>query len=146
MNQNISQVQLRSCFKCRFEGNTAQAVCPRCGRRLFTATNIRWRGALMIFIGLFLSGFMSVIAVLATGLLMQAAKNPNTSSKLNEETHMLVFVYLIFGGVIAIGLAATVAGLWMAIFGRRNVVLIWIFFALIILTFFVGGIFQALAP
>ncbi|MGC2234789.1 MAG: hypothetical protein WA584_01340 [Pyrinomonadaceae bacterium] len=146
MNQNISQVQLRSCFKCRFEGNTAQTVCPRCGRRLFTATNIRWRGVFMTFTGLFLSGFMSVIAIFATALLMQAAKNPQSNAKLNEEPHMLVFVYLIFGGVIAIGLTATVAGLWMAIFGRRNMVLIWIFFALIFLTFAVGGVFQALAP
>ncbi len=146
MNQNISQVQLRSCFKCRFEGNTAQTVCPRCGRRLFTTTNIRWRGALMTFIGLFLSGFMSVIAVFATALLMQAAKNPQSNAKLNEEPHMFLLVYLIFGGVIAIGLTATVAGLWMAIFGRRNMVLIWIFFALIFLTFAVGGVFQALAP
>lgn len=99
----------------------------------------------MTFIGLFLSGFMSVITVFATGLLMQAAKNPQSNARLNDEPHMFFLVYSIFGGVIAIGLAATVAGLWMWIFGRRNKFLVWIFFALIILTFAVGGIFQAIA-
>lgn len=120
-------------------------ACPRCGRPLYTATNIRLRGALMIALGLFLTGLMSAITILVTGLLAAAAKDPRNSAQLNEEPHMFVIVYLIFGGVIAIGLSATVAGLWMAIFGRRNMFLIWLFLALISITFAVGGIFQGLA-
>lgn len=99
----------------------------------------------MVALGIFLTGFMTVIALFATALLVEASKNPQNRGKLNEEPEMLVFAYLIFGGVIAIGLAATFAGLWMVVFGRRNMILIWIFMALISLTFIVGGIFQALA-
>lgn len=88
---------------------------------------------------------MSVIAFFVTGLLMEAAKNPKTAVKFNGDEHMLIMIYLIFAGVIAMGVTIILAGLWQIIFGRRNMYLIWIFFSLIGLTFLVGGIFRAYA-
>lgn len=88
---------------------------------------------------------MSVIAFFVTVFLMEAAKNPKTGAKFNGDATMLVLTYLIFGAVIAMGITAFIAGLWQIIFGRRNMFLIWIFFALIFLTFFVGTVFRALA-
>jgi len=103
------------------------------------------RGVALTFIGLFLSGFMSAIAFFVTALLVQNMKDPKNAAKFNGEEHMLVLIYMVFGGVIAMGVTITVAGLWQVIFGRRNMLLIWIFFALIFLTLLVGGIFRVLA-
>ncbi|MEP6902490.1 MAG: hypothetical protein ABJA66_12115, partial [Actinomycetota bacterium] len=107
--------------------------------------NIRVRGVVMTVLGLFLSGFMSVIAVFVTGLLMTAAQKPETNARLNQEPHLFMLVYLIFGGVIAMGLVVTIAGIWQIIFGRRNMILIWIFIALIIATIFAGAVFRGMA-
>lgn len=145
MNQNMVQPEFRSCFKCRFEGNLPQNICPRCGKRLYTATNVRWRGFFLLFIGIFLSVFMSVIAFFVSGLLMNAMNNPESARKINAETPMLFIVYGIFGLVIVIGLTSMLMGIWQLIFGKRNRVLIWIFFGLLFLTLFVGAIFRGLA-
>src|SRR6187549_789103 len=111
------QPQMYFCFKCRWEGRTFQKICPRCGKSLFSQTNVRIRGVMLAFIGLFLSGFMSVIAFFGTVFLMEAAKNPKTGAKFNGDESMLVLTYLIFGGVIAMGITAFIAGLWQIIFG-----------------------------
>jgi MFS family permease len=153
MRQNVlypnqaaaAEPQLHFCFKCRWEGRISQTVCPRCGKPLFSEKNIRVRGVILTFLGLFLSGFMSAIAFFVTAMLMQASKNPKTSAKLNGDEHMLIMIYLIFAGVIAMGVTIMLAGIWQIIFGRRNLFLIWIFLTLIGLTFLVGGIFRAFA-
>ena len=144
-NQAAATPQMHFCFKCRWEGRINQTVCPRCGKPLFSEKNIRVRGVVLTFLGLFLSGFMSAIAFFATTMLMEAAKNPKSGAKFNGDEHMLIMIYLIFAGVIAIGITAIAAGLWQIIFGRRNMFLIWIFLALIGLTFLVAGIFRAYA-
>jgi uncharacterized protein YqhQ len=153
MNQNVfyqnqsvaPPLQLHFCFKCRWEGRTNLPACPRCGRGLFSQTNVRVRGVLLTFLGLFLSGFMSVIAFFVTAFLIDTAKNPRNSANFNGQEHMLILAYLIFGGVIAMGVTMILAGLWQIIFGRRNMILIWIFFALIFITYFAGSIFRGLA-
>ena len=153
MNQNVlysnqlaaAAPQMHFCFKCRWEGRVSQTVCPRCGKPLFSEKNVRVRGVILTFLGLFLSGFMSAIAFFVTAMLMEAAKNPKTPVKFNGDEHMLIMIYLIFAGVIAMGVTMILAGLWQIIFGRRNMFLIWIFLTLIGLTFAVGGVFRALA-
>lgn len=142
MNNEIIHPQIRSCFKCRYEAVTAEFSCPRCGKPLFTATNIRWRGVLLVVVGLFLTAFMSSIAVFVGGLLIQSAQHPETSRKLNEEMPFLIMMYVIFGGVIATGLTSILNGFWQIVFGRRNMILVWLFLTLIFLTFAVGGVLQ----
>src|SRR5215203_4590394 len=127
MNQNIISPQIRSCFKCRYEAVTRQFSCLRCGKGLFTATNIRWRGVLLFVVGLLLTVFMSAIAIFVGGLLIQGAQNPETSRKLNDQAALLVTVYIIFGGVFAIGLTAILNGFWQIVFARRNMILVWLF-------------------
>lgn len=139
--QNIVPRQRRSCFKCRWEGDTARHMCPKCGKRLFTRTNIRVRGALLIVVGLFLSGLMSAIAIVATGCLAKAAKQPVANARLEAEAHMFVLAYVVFGGVIAAGAAATLSGMWMLIFGRRNMFLFYIFIGLLVIAYIAGSFF-----
>src|SRR5215204_7615887 len=106
MNQNVlypkqmaaAQPQIHFCFKCRWEGRTTMPICPRCGRGLFSQNNVRWRGLALTVLGLFLSGFMSVIAIFVTGFLVEAAKNPKSGARFNGEEHMLILVCLIFAG------------------------------------------------
>jgi len=88
---------------------------------------------------------MSVIAFFVTAFLIEAAKNPKSGAKFNGEEHMLILTYLIFAGVIGMGITMIFAGLWQIIFGRRNMFLIWIFFALIFVTYFAGSVFRGLA-
>jgi hypothetical protein len=144
-HQNAAQPPLHFCFSCRWEGRTAISTCPRCGSALYSQENVRTRGAILTFLGLFLSVFMAAIAIFVTVMLTQAAKDPKNGAKFDGEEHMLVMIFLIFGGVIAIGITMIFAGLWQVVFGRRNMYLIWIFFALIILTLFVGGVFRVFA-
>jgi hypothetical protein len=154
MNQNLlypirtaapAQPQLHFCFKCRWEARTVLKACPRCGKGLFSQTNVRVRGVLLTFLGLFLSGFMSVIAFFVTAFLIEASKNPKNSASFNGTEEMLGLTYLIFAGVIGMGVTMILAGLWQIIFGRRNMVLIWIFFALIAATYVAGSVFRGLA-
>lgn len=133
------------CFKCRWEGRISQTICPQCGKPLFSQTNVRVRGGILTFLGLFLSGFMSAIAFFVTAMLTELDKNPKTAVKFNGDEHLLIMIYLIFAGVIAMGVTIFFAGLWQIIFGRRNMFLIWIFLTLIFLTLVVGGVFRAFA-
>ncbi len=144
MNQNLVKPEFRSCFKCRFEGNVPRNICPRCGKRLYTATNVRWRGTILLLLGLFLIGLMGGIAVFVSMLLMQAAQRPENTAKFNQDEHLFLMVYIVFAGVIGMGVAAAMSGIWMLIFGKRNRYLFWLFMALLFLTLVVGRIFQGL--
>lgn len=139
--QNIVRAERRSCFKCRWEGDTAQKSCPKCGKRLYTRTNIRVRGAFLIVVGLFLSGLMSAIAIVATAVLANAVKQPGANARLEAEPHMFVLMYVVFAGVIAAGAAATINGMWMLIFGRRNMFLFYVFIGLLVVAYIAGSFF-----
>lgn len=143
--QYSAKPQLHTCYKCRYEAITPNNRCPRCGKRLYTMRDTRWRGFFLLLIGAFLSLFMSVIAFFVSVFLMQASHNPATARELNRESGMLLMVYGIFAMVVAMGVVAMLAGVWQMIFGRRNMILIWIFLALVTITFFVGGVFQIFA-
>jgi hypothetical protein len=157
MNQNISysnqtnqqliaaNPELHFCFKCNWEGRGTPADCPQCGSVLFSQQNVRRRGVVLIGLGLFLSIFMLAISAAVTTLLMNAADEPRYGDRLENEGHMFVLVFLIFGSVIMIGVSAVAMGLWQYVYGRRNMILLKLFFTLIGITFAVAGIFSALA-
>jgi hypothetical protein len=144
-NRAAAVPQIHFCFKCRWEGRTVLTGCPRCGRSLFSQTNVRVRGVLLTFLGLFLSGLMSVIAFFVTPFLITAAKDPRNNAKFNGEEHLLLLIYIVFGSLIGAGITTTIAGIWQAVFGRRNMFLIWICCAFLLLALFVGSVFRGLA-
>lgn len=153
MNQNVSYFertpaaasQYHCCFKCRYEAETTGGGCPRCGKPLYSARNIRTRGLALVACGLFLTGLMSVVTILVTALLMKAADSPDSSAKIKDEAHLFFIIYLVFGGVIAAGLTALAMGIWQIAFGRRNRFLIWLFMGLITVTLTIGSFFQFLS-
>jgi hypothetical protein len=139
------QAEFRECFKCKRESVTSNTRCPRCGRAMHTAHDIRIRGVVMFFLGLFMAGLVAGIAVLVAVLLAGAMKNPDSAKKINHQQGMLLLVATIFALLIGFGLNSMVGGAWQMIFGRRNHVLIWVMWGLLIFTYLVGIIFQTLA-
>jgi len=135
--------EYRECFKCWYQGVTAAEKCPRCGRPMHTSSNIRNRGILNIVVGLFLAGFMSVIALWVAMMLTNAMKNPESAKKINGESGFLLAVYALFALVIVFGLHSVVIGAFQAITGRRSRVLIWIMWALLFGLLFAGGFLRA---
>ena len=144
-NVAAHQPQMHFCFKCRWEGRTVLTGCPRCGRFLFSQRNVRWRGVGLVFIGLFISGLMSAVTVFVTIFMMAAAKDPRNNAELRGNELIFLLMYIVFGALIAGGLTATVGGAWQAIFGRRNMFLMWICAAFLFIAFFLGSLFRGLA-
>lgn len=105
---------------------------------------MRWRGVALVFLGLFISGLMSAITVFVTVFLMAAARDPRNNAQFRGSEAMLLMVYIIFGALIAGGLTATVGGTWQAIFGRRNMLLMWICAAFLLLALFAGTLLRGL--
>jgi uncharacterized paraquat-inducible protein A len=139
----ITAPELKECFKCKFNEVTPATRCPRCGRKLHNARDIRIRGGVLVGVGLFLVAFMVVIAVGVAMLLAGAMKNPTSARKINGEAGMLLAVYVLFGIVIVFGLHSIVIGVWQIIAGRRSRVLIWIMWVLLFLMLGFGGFLRA---
>jgi hypothetical protein len=145
MNQTSTAAPLRMCFKCHYEARSESTKCPRCGRPFFSERNVRIRGVLLTILGIFLTGFMSVIAFFVSGFLLNAAQSKQTNARLADEPHLFALIYIIFGGVIAMGLVITLAGIWQIVYARRNMILIWLFLSLIVATACAGALFRGLA-
>jgi len=139
MQQNLSESKLRMCYKCRYEGITPDKQCPRCGGTLYTQAKVRFLGVILIFLGGFIAAMMAGIIYFAYNVVSGNAKGQRFDG---TETQML-FIFGILGLVFAVGVAFAIAGIWQVIFGRRNMIIIWISLALVVITFAVGGILQA---
>jgi uncharacterized paraquat-inducible protein A len=111
------------CFKCKFEGQSESYTCPRCGKLLRSKVAIRIRGAIMILLGGFLIAMMGGIISWA----FDAYRGANeASSRFNGTPQQFRMIIGLMGLVFIFGLASAVVGLWQLIFGRRNLVLMWI--------------------
>jgi hypothetical protein len=117
------QIKHRSCFKCKYEIESADTKCARCGRPLFSRTNIRIRGALLVFIGVFLLALMTSISSWMYNVIFypQAANG----AKFTGDENQLMMIAGVFGFVFLFSFIAIIAGLWQLILGRRNMILVW---------------------
>ena len=135
--------EYRECFKCWYQGVTNMERCSRCGRKLYTARNIRNRGIVGIITGMFLMGFMGAIAVWVAAMLSNARKNPESAVKRNAESVTILAIYALFALVIAFGAHSVLIGAYHLIAGRRSRVLIWIMWVLLFVLLFAGGFITA---
>jgi hypothetical protein len=138
------QPEESECFKCSFRGRVDRTACPRCGKRLYTESNIRMRGVLLIAIGIFLALFMGAIAV-GVFLLLASVRDKDSVRRINDSLPMLIGVFGIFAAVIAYGVNSVVMGLWQAITGRRNKALIWLMWAMLSVMLIGGAVFRIFA-
>jgi hypothetical protein len=131
--QTLSIGEYKECFKCSFRGETDQANCPKCGKVLRTARNIRVRGIIQVVTGLFLIAMMAGLAIFIGVLMNNAARDPSTAQKIADQGAIFTAVYFLFGVIALFGLNGVVMGTWQIFFGRRNRVFIWIMFVLLAL-------------
>jgi hypothetical protein len=69
---------------------------------------------------------------------------PGTGSRFTGTRSDMLFMYGVFGLVLVFGLTSLVAGLWQLIFGKRNMMLVWIMLSLGAIFFFIGMAVQYL--
>ena len=122
--------EYRECFRCSFRGEIAQTACPQCGKKLYSARNIRVRGGIQIVSG-------AVLILMAIGLAGFIAYlfgyDPSAARKLAEDRAMFIAMFALFAVLGLFGLNALVMGVWQVAFGRRNKVLVWITLVLLVL-------------
>ncbi len=137
MNQTLTETKLRICPKCRYEADTAETKCPRCGRILLTQTKIRTLGIVILILGIFLAVIMAVV----TSNIYPAISQPNASSKFTGTETQAHQILAILGLTFAAGVLFAATGLWQIIFGRRNRLLVWISLLIILAAIVVSAIF-----
>ncbi len=140
-DQNIIQVQPRTCFKCKYEADIAQSKCPSCGGNMKTRTQIRVLGFIMTLLSGFLVVFMSVTAFYMYNLIQQSGK-PDISAKFTGDQNDILMIIAVFGLVILFGVVGLIAGLWQMILGKRNLVLVYTVLGIGAVLYICGFIFK----
>ncbi|HKO43485.1 MAG TPA: hypothetical protein VJU84_09350 [Pyrinomonadaceae bacterium] len=111
--------RILSCPKCSFETIEAVPRCPNCGSRLQSAKKVRILGGLLLVIGTFLVVFMSILGVYL-GSIISNSNDPGATTRFTGGPQDVMFIVVIFGLVIAFGLASIAGGIWQIIYGKPN--------------------------
>lgn len=135
--------QYRFCFKCKWEGESAEKICPRCRKPTQTRGFIRGTGAVLVVLGGFLIAMMSIITIVVVGIIQQSNK-PGSTARFTGTKDQMVLMFGIFGFVLLFGFVSLAAGLWQLIFGRRNMILVYFILALGVVFIVGGSIFRVI--
>jgi MFS family permease len=123
--------QSSSCYSCGHVTTEVVTGCPKCGRRLRTAAQVRRLGWLQLAIGVFLVGLMGTITYnLAPSLLPLAGFTREGGARFTGTPEQAQLILGLFGLVIAFGLGSILSGLWQIKTGRRNK---WLFIIMVVL-------------
>jgi hypothetical protein len=117
-------------YWCNYSTREPLSRCPKCGRPLLTTHTYRLLGLALVFVG-------GALAVTGALLLILAAP------KLIGGMEVQLFVWSIFGLLLAVGLMIMTAGFWQAVFGRRQQSLMAFVIALLIALMLVAVIARA---
>ena len=123
--------EYKECFKCSFRGETVEADCPKCGKKLRTAKNIRVRGVIQIVTGVVLVALMIGLSVFIGVAVMNAEQDAAQAKRIAGERTLFIGIYGLFAVITLFGLNGIAMGTWQLTFGRRNKVFIWIMIALL---------------
>lgn len=121
-------VEHKICYKCEYEGETAEILCPRCRKKLTTSGQTKLLGFVLLVFGAGLVILMGVIIVLAAGTMNKPAGASGARFAGTDSDAFLVFLAL--GFVMVFGLTSVAAGLWQLLYVRRNKILIRVLIAL----------------
>lgn len=120
-----------SCYSCGHVTNEVVSTCPKCGRRLRTAKQVRRLGWLQLAIGVFLVGLMGTITYnLAPLMFPLTAETGDRGARFTGTPEQAQLILALFGMVIAFGLGSIFSGLWQIKTGRRNK---WLFIGMVLL-------------
>ena len=124
-----------SCYSCGHITHEVVNKCPKCGKRLRTAKQVRFLGWLQLAIGVFLVGLMGTITYNLAPLMLQASDTVGTGSaaRFTGTPEQAQLILGLFGMVIVFGLGSIVSGLYQIATGRRNK---WLFIFMVVL--FIG--------
>ena len=125
--------EYKECFKCSFRGETANTACPKCGKKLRTAKNIRVRGVIQIVTGTVLVVMMIGLAVFIGIAMTNASQDAAQAKRIAGERTLFIGIYGLFAVIALFGLNGIAMGTWQLAFGRRNKVFIWIMIALLVM-------------
>jgi uncharacterized paraquat-inducible protein A len=92
----VNEPEYKECFKCSFRGETADAACPKCGKKLRTAKNIRVRGVIQIVTGVVLVALMIGLAVFIGVAVMNAAQDAAQAKRIAGEKTLFIGIYGLF--------------------------------------------------
>ncbi|HQU94466.1 MAG TPA: hypothetical protein PLK77_19370 [Pyrinomonadaceae bacterium] len=106
-------------------------------------TALRALGVVLLVLGALLMGGMAVLSWVMYGVI-QNSSDPRATTRFTGSESDMMFIFAIFGLVFFIGLTSFVAGLWQVIFGKRNLILVWVMLALGGIFFIVGTVVRAL--
>lgn len=104
---------------------------------------LRALGVVLLVLGVLLMGGMAVLSWVMYGVI-QNSSDPRATTRFTGSESDMMFMFAIFGLVFFIGLTSFVAGLWQVIFGKRNLILVWVMLALGGIFFIVGTVVRAL--
>ena len=112
--------ELRTCPKCGYETADVVSKCPKCGRRLLSARQVRRLGWVQVFLGIFLAGFIAII-IYKIGPTMLEPEVPDASgSRFTGTREQGQMVLALLGLIIVFGLTTLVNGVWQVATGTRN--------------------------
>ncbi|HJR08614.1 MAG TPA: hypothetical protein VJ842_15245 [Pyrinomonadaceae bacterium] len=118
-----------SCYSCGHVTNEDVGKCPKCGRRLRTAKQVRRLGWLQLAIGVFLIGLMGTITYNLAPALLQAGESVD-GSRFTGTPQQAQLILGLFGMVLVFGVGSVASGLWQIKTGRRNK---WLFIVMLVL-------------
>jgi len=122
--------QLSSCYSCGHTTTEVTTQCPKCGRRLRTAKQVRFLGWLQLLIGLFLVGLMGTITYNLAPMMFPVTEVRGGSAQFTGTPEQAQMILGLFGMVIAFGVGSIASGLWQIKTGRRNK---WLFIIMVVL-------------
>jgi hypothetical protein len=143
MNPAAGPAQRKTCYKCHYEAETADRLCPRCRKKLWTRAETRAMGGILAALGAFLVVMMGAIIVFMLGLVSQSAR-PGPGARFTGTKDEMYLIFAILGFVLLFGFTSLIAGLWQIIFGRRNMLLIYLIIGFGAVFLIGGTIFRAL--
>lgn len=136
MDQALTPIKQRSCFKCGYFGETAEAMCPQCKRPLQTSRSIRVRGVLLVLCGTILIGMMGYISLWALNAVNSTSISGARFTGTQQEK---LLIFALFAVLIIFGCVSFAGGMWQVILGRRSKAFVWIGVALGLLVAIGGG-------
>jgi hypothetical protein len=143
VNPAAAKIEHKTCFKCNYEGDTAESLCPRCGKKLKSSKNLRIRGGIIIASGGFLIVFVGAIAAFVAYLLFSGTMQIPHSQAARTGL-MMVLVFGVLGYLMLFGLIALINGIYMLKTGRRSLVLMWVMLGMVFILIFGGTLISVL--
>ena len=112
--------ELRTCHKCGYETADVVSKCPKCGRGLLSARQLRRLGWVQVVLGVFLVGFIAIIIYRIAPTMLQPEVPDASGSRFTGTREQGQMVLALLGLIIVFGLTTLVNGVWQVATGTRN--------------------------